>query len=179
MINKLREWAEGMKEKSSRDIGDFFNGYYVAMDDILTKLSELESSSIKEVQKYLEGKVKRGMAMGFREDFIWYEEAIAALSELKADKDAEAMQMVADSEKENLDLYRDNTALWEKNNTITAEVERLKGEVQQYKESLVDLVQLKRWKDNYGKDEYYLSKVDKAWEEAYKLVKPLPPNPQP
>lgn len=62
-------------------------------------------------------------------------------------------------------------------NLQQVKIEALKKEVEELRGALTDLVQLKNWKDKYGKDGHYLTNVDNVWLHARLLVEPL--NPQP
>ena len=58
---------------------------------------------------------------------------------------------------------------------LQSELTQLREERNELRSVLSDLVQLKDWKDKYGKDEHYLNAQPGAWESARKAIGlPLP-----
>lgn len=54
---------------------------------------------------------------------------------------------------------------------IAGESESAKDkEIAELKEAISELIQVKDWKDKYGKDEHYLKAMPIAWENVRKLI---------
>lgn len=52
---------------------------------------------------------------------------------------------------------------------LTDEVERLRARIGELESALTELIQVKEWKDKYGKDEHYLKAQPIAWGNAKRL----------
>lgn len=48
--------------------------------------------------------------------------------------------------------------------------QELQDEIAELKEAISELIQVKDWKDKYGKDEHYLKAMPIAWENVRKLI---------
>jgi len=69
------------------------------------------------------------------------------------------------------------TNVWKQSASLQSENERLKEQIEGMKrdngyllESLQELIQVKDWKDKYGKDEHYIKAMPLAWKNAKELV---------
>jgi hypothetical protein len=51
-------------------------------------------------------------------------------------------------------------------------IHELSKENEQLRNCLENLVQLKEWKDKYGKDEHYLINQPRAWDRAKEILNP-------
>ena len=86
------------------------------------------------------------------------------LQEVKmAEFKEEVKKWFGDAQKE----LNEKLALW-------AENEALKKEVEELRDALNDLVQLKNWKEKYGKDEHYLKNLTSTWNKAKRIIYPQP-----
>ena len=128
MRNELLSWAEESKKRCSDLTDPLVNGYNYAITHLIDKINSIPLPSI---EGYLEGKVHDGSMSAINQEFVFMDDALTALRELKEDCEGEKQekQREYDWACEEITKWRKNGEEgWQLAEKLTAEVERLKGD---------------------------------------------------